>query len=573
MYFHHMVLTTNIELMAVIERLRRLGGDDGKVEVKRAREGLPSSLWETISAFANAEGGKVLLGVEERAFRLTGVLDAALAESQLSELCANQLEPPVRASVFTVVIEDASIVVVEVPAKPRAQRPCHLRSKGPFAGSRIRVADGDRKLSEYEIALLLSEREQPRADGSLVVGAHIDDLDPALLAEFLGRLRASRSQLFDKRTDESILRLLSVVGGEGEPIPTLAGLLAFGSYPQQFFPQLNLTFVSYPNKQAGEPGPDGERFLDNLAIDGNIGWMLKVAVAALQRNMKRVSIVEGTFRTERWEYPIEALREAIVNAMVHRDYGPSARGAQVQIEMYPDRVVVRNAGGLYGPIEPNQLGLIPSTSARNQTLLKILEDAPAEPGRTVCENRGSGISSMRASLAMAGMKPPTFTDSISTFSVTLSDEVLVDVSTLQWIDSLSPGVLSSTQRIALSLLRGGVPLRGWQIGQAASASEGDALRALEDLRAVGLVTKVGSGVEAEYRLSSPAQFGPGTLTVRERVLAVLTSNPLSRSEISVMVAADPQAVSSALVQLRRAGQARLIGEPRSKNARWIRAGG
>jgi ATP-dependent DNA helicase RecG len=202
-----------------------------------------------------------------------------------------------------------------------------------------------------------------------------------------------------------------------------------------------------------------------------------------------------------------------------------------------------------------------------------LEDAPAEPGWTVCENRGSGISSMRASLAMAGMKPPTFTDSISTFSVTLSDELLVDVSTLQWIDSLSPGVLSSTQRIALSLLRGGVPLRGWQIGQAASASEGDALRALEDLRAVGLVTKVGSGVEAEYRLSSPAQFGPGTLTVRERVLAVLTSNPLSRSEISVMVAADPQAVSSALVQLRKAGQARLIGEPRSKNARWIRAGG
>jgi ATP-dependent DNA helicase RecG len=241
--------------------------------------------------------------------------------------------------------------------------------------------------------------------------------------------------------------------------------------------------------------------------------------------------------------------------------------------MYPDRVVVRNAGGLYGPIEPNQLGLIPSTSARNQALLKILEDAPAEPGRTVCENRGSGISSMRASLAMAGMKPPTFADSISTFSVTFSDEALVDVSALQWIDSLSPGVLSPTQRIALSVLRGGVPLRGWQIGQAASTSEAIALRALEDLRVIGLVTKVGSGVGAEYRVSSSAQFGPGTLTIRERVLAVLSSNPLSRSEISLAVAADPQAVSSALVQLRKTGQARLIGEPRSKNARWIREGG
>ena len=79
--------------------------------------------------------------------------------------------------------------------------------------------------------------------------------------------------------------------------------------------------------------------------------MLTVAVAFLHRNMKRRSIVQGLFRTEQWEYPNEALREAIVNALAHRDYGPAALGTQVQLELFPDRLVVRNLGGLYGPVD------------------------------------------------------------------------------------------------------------------------------------------------------------------------------------------------------------------------------
>lgn len=243
--------------------------------------------------------------------------------------------------------------------------------------------------------------------------------------------------------------------------------------------------------QAGQLGPDGERFLDNIAIDGNIPAMLKTAIGVLQRNMKRRSVVDGAFRVDQWEYPVEALREAIVNALVHRDYGPSARGAQVQVELYPDRLVVRNSGRLYGRIEPSDLGFVPSTSARNQVLLKVLEDAPAEAGRTVCENRGSGISAMRISLENAGMVPPVFVDTISTFTVTLSNT-------------------------------------------------------------------------AKHRTHEPG------MSVRQKVLAVLGETPLSRTEISALTEAKPQVVSSILVQLRKSGMATLIGEPRSKNARWVR---
>ncbi len=489
-----MTLLDADEIETILQQLRLHGGDDGAVEAKRARDSLPSSLWESISAFANARGGLLLLGVDEKlGFQVTGVQNPALFESQIGELCANQMEPPVRATIYSVVVQELPIVVADVPATPRLQRPCHLRSKGAFAGSRIRVGDGDRKLSEYEVALLLGERQQPVHDRQVVKGSTLSDLDASALSEFVKRLRNSRVQLFADRTDGEVLCLLNVLAADadGKNVPTLAGLLAFGRYPQQFFPQLNITFVSYPGLEPGFGGSFGERFLDNVAIDGNIPMMVKTAIGVLQRNMKRRSTIQGAFRIDTPEYPLESVREAIVNALVHRDYGSSSLGAQVQIEMYPDRLVVRNAGGLYGSIDTKDLGVIPATSARNQALLKILEDAVAEPGRTVCENRGSGISTMRRGLQLEHLPPPIFTDAISTFAVSMGNERQVEMKSSN--------------------------------------------------------------------------------TVRDNVLLALSSTPTDRNELSKLIKADPQTVSSVLVQLRKEGLATLIGAPRSRASKWIKA--
>jgi len=128
--------------------------------------------------------------------------------------------------------------------------------------------------------------------------------------------------------------------------------------------------------------------------------------------------------------PEVALREAIVNALVHRDYSVGARGTQVQIEMYPDRLLVRSPGGLYGPVAIEELGLRGTSSSRNRALLKILADAPFEDGRTVCENVGSGIFTMRRAMADAGMEPPVFSDNVSTFEVTFPNHPLLDQDTL-----------------------------------------------------------------------------------------------------------------------------------------------
>lgn len=107
-----------------------------------------------------------------------------------------------------------------------------------------------------------------------------------------------------------------LIAHEDHLVPTLAGLLAFGSYPQQFEPQLNITVVVYPANHAGEPGPRGERFIENRSVDGSIPAMVAETIRILKRNMRRRSVISGLFRTDEWEYPEKELKELADRGLV-----------------------------------------------------------------------------------------------------------------------------------------------------------------------------------------------------------------------------------------------------------------
>ena len=269
--------------------------------------------------------------------------------------------------------------------------------------------------------ILVSGRGQPLDDIATIDGAGRADLDEGLIASLLNRMRSRRGPTMASQNDESILRMLGViVGEERKPSITLAGLISLGRYPQQFLPQLNVTFVAYPTV-TGRPLEDGTRFLDNEAIDGPIPTMVANAQAAVRRNITRRAVVSGAGRLDVWEYPDEAVREIVANALMHRDYHPSSHGSQVRIELYPDRLEVVNPGGLHGEVNSEHLFTQPVTSSRNSRLAKLLEDVEIPlTNRTVCENRGSGLLSVAASLQDAGLDLPAIKDGISNFSVTLN---------------------------------------------------------------------------------------------------------------------------------------------------------
>jgi ATP-dependent DNA helicase RecG len=556
----------------MLTELRAAGDDGSNIEAKRARSGFPHTLWETVSAFANTAGGYILLGVEQKnGFQVSGVDDPAAMANRLASLCTDELEPPVRADIWTAELEGQRVVVAKIPPTPKAQRPCHLKRTGPFGGSRVRVNDGDRSLTEYEVSLWLSERAQPSHDRRLVDTAAIDDLDPAALTRFVTRLRSTRRSVLGSMSDDEILRRTQVVGidDDGMLRPTLAGLLTFGIYPQQQYPQLNVTVVVFPTDRPGEVGPRGERFVDNRSVDGNVAAMLSGSLEVIHPHLKRRGIVQGLFRTEEPEYPIEVLREAIVNALVHRDYSPSSHGAQVQVELYPSRLVVRNPGGLYGPVDVTRLGFDTITSARNQVLLKLLEDAEAEPGRSVCENRGSGLATVREILGRSGMNPPSFQDTVSTFEFGVSNESLIDEPTALWMSELGVNGLRPTQLSALAYLkRRDNRLTNSTFRTVSGLRDSrEAGRQLRELLERGLLVQTGQRGTASYTLPGPTT----TTGVAAKVLAVLGDATLTSREIADSLGLPRQQVATTLSRLGRQGLVTLVGVPRSKNARWHRA--
>lgn len=566
-----------------LARLRRVGADHSTCEVKKSQGGLPTSLWETISAFANAQGGTIILGVDEKHdFAVVGVRDAGAIESALGSVC-NELEPVVRADIHTLLVGDKEVVVAEIPPVARDQRPCHKRSLGPWAGSRFRVSDGDRKLTDYEISVLLANRAEQHYDYAPAVRAKISDLDQLAVAGFLRRMRETRGVIFANKDDEELLSMLNVLTRHEEIlIPTLAGLLAFGIYPQQFEPQLNITVVAYPNTRVGDPGPRGERFTENRAVDGSIPVMVSEAIRILKRNMRRRSVVSGLFRTDEWEYPEEVLREAIVNALVHRDFSEYARGMQVQVELYPDRLVVRNPGGLYGPVEITSLGTNTVSSSRNRVLLKILEDTPLGDGHMVCENRGTGIARMRSALIEAGMEPPTFIDDIGIFQAEFPNHALLDQDALEWLSSLGGGPLTRAQMTALVMMRNGGHLTNNSFRSATGVQDSRAAyRELKELVDRGLIDQFGTRGSTYYELAGemPDENGitndgdtfdedQNLTELQRQVYEALGKDAVSRREVITRTGLEARQVIQVLRALRRKRLVIMIGEPRSKNALW-----
>lgn len=213
-------------------------------------------------------------------------------------------------------------------------------------------------------------------------GIIILGVDEKRLNDYLTAVKQERRNLSDNVSDEEILELMGVTSDE---IPTLAGLMTFSKYPQTYFPQLCITAISLPGTEMGIVGDDGERFMDNKRITGAIPDMLEEAVAFVRKNSRTKTIVDDNgHRNDKPEYPIRAVREAILNALVHRDYSMHTENVPVRIEMYRDRMEVLSSGGLYGKITIDALGKVrPET--RNAVLANMLELLK------ITENRYSGI--------------------------------------------------------------------------------------------------------------------------------------------------------------------------------------
>ena len=411
---------TQYELLDLLKDLREDNQEDVPLHIDSASHEVPKDLWKTLSAFANTPGGGViLLGIDPRKdFSITGVRSAVDMKDSILSLCS-QMCPRLDPLIQVFQLDNRDVIAIEVGEVLPGHKPCYYRGQGYYNGSYIRSGNEDRPLSPYEIQSISESSSQPKYDAEPLSGTSVKDLDPSLLRSFLERMRARPGTPFGDWNTEKILEASRVLVRDrhGKLSVSLAGWLSFAPYPQGLFPSLCITLLRFPTPVAGELGPDGERFLDNVKIEGPLPQLVVHSMKAVKRNMHRRDVVQGLFREEHWEYPEEAIREGIVNAIGHRDYSPQARVSQIQILMFPDRLECVSPGGIYGPIIPDQLGEAGIQSSRNETMMNILENLPPlGENRSLCENRGSGLAAVMVSCRKEKTVPSGFQGGPEPFS-------------------------------------------------------------------------------------------------------------------------------------------------------------
>lgn len=490
------------ELLELIENLKDSKSDTAHIEIKSCAGGFPKRLWETISAFANTPGGGVIiLGIKEEGAEITGVKEPGKYQKDLASLC-DQMSPVIRPLIEVHKIKGKVLVTAEIPEVSYKEKPCFYKGSGMISGSLIRVADGDRLLTQYEVQGFLDGRGQPLYDVEPVPGTTLKDLDQNILQLFLQRVK-ERSSKIGEWDDTRILHTYRVlVDHNGQGCVSLAGLICFGLYPQAYVPNLVTHVMVFPDVEEGERGKLGERLLDSKKVEGALIYAVPEIMSVIKRNIKHRNVVRGMLREDVLEYPEIFLREAVINALGHRDYSPLARGTAVQIKIFPNRIEIISPGGLFGPVTEERLGELGLQAARNTYLMKLLEDSPVpHENRVLCENRGTGIPSMINALKKAGMEPPAFKDLRNQFRVICYNTALFDEETLSWLQQFSHLDLTERQRYALAYIYHHKELTNPIYSRMCDCDSRLATRELGALVEKGIVEQHGSRRWAYYTLA------------------------------------------------------------------------
>ena len=317
--------------------------------------------------------------------------------------------------------------------------------------------------------------------------AVLEDLDPAQIEAYREEVdrRQPGSSLVRLPAEELLARIGAAVRIRGRLRPTLAGLLIFGLDPQQFYPAFTITFVHFAGTSTAQASPTDPLYLDNREFRGTLPAMIDGARAAILEKLSRGAVMDGFVRQDIHEYPEFAYREAIVNAVSHRDY--TLEGSFIQLRLFADRLEVQSPGGLGGNLTVDNI--VYEQYTRNPHIVRLLEELG------YVEHRGLGVDKMIHAMTGAGLKAPSFEDRSSSFWVTLRRSVAV-----RPLPELTRLGLNERQVRALETLRTQGRLTNREYQQEFDVSERTALYDLQGLVDAGLALPVSSGRGRYYIL-------------------------------------------------------------------------
>lgn len=432
------------------------GDESVEIEAKRGEE-IGKSILETISAFSNEpdrNGGYLLLGVSKKDsslfpdYEITGVSKPDQVQASLATQCRGSFNITLRPIIDVVTRNGKAVIIAHIPEVQPPEKPVFIKSRGITHGAFRRIGSTDHRCTDDDLAMFLQGRSHQGFDETPIPETTADDFEPRALREYR-RLRAdvspSASEL--SLSDEELLDSLgATIIHEEKRCATIAGLLLFGKAAalRRHFPMMRVDYIRVAGREwMADPE---KRYEYALEMREPLILMIPRLISQITDDIpKGFSLPEySPTRKDIPLIPYRVIREAVVNALMHRNYRVHST---VQIIRFSNRLEIHNPG--YSLVAEDRLGEPRATQTRNPRIADVLHDLH------YAETKGTGIRTMREQMAQANLTVPVFLSDRQNdnFSVTLLTVHFLEQEDINWLKAFKHCRLTNEEARAMVFLR------------------------------------------------------------------------------------------------------------------------
>lgn len=376
------------------------------LEFKENTKSLPGII-KTIVAFANTSGGVLIIGIKDKTKEIIGVTNAFLEEERIANAVNDSIAPLIIPDIEIHTYRDRELIIIRVP---HTAGPFYLKTEGLEKGVHVRFGSTNR-LADREMLAALKLFSENRTFDELPVPKGTIDED-AVETAFLSA---------NKKLKKEHYELLNIITPYmGKNTPTVGGILLFSKERFKLFPDATIRCARFK-------GNTKENILDQKEITSFLSVSVSDILLFIERNTSLKGEIGIIHRRNISEYPPVALREAIINAILHSDY--SIKGCHIQIAIFDDRIEITNPGGLpFG--QTIQKALAGFSKLRNRVIGRVFREL------NLIEQWGSGLQRIFAVCKEEGLKPPIIEEHNNQFRITLYSERIKQRQFLDWEKTL-----------------------------------------------------------------------------------------------------------------------------------------
>ena len=373
-------------------------GESKNIEYKVSLPDKSEKYMKTIVAFANTQGGKLIVGVDDKTHQIVGVENDVLFQlmdgiaNAVSDSCVPQIIPDIEPQT----VDGKTVIVVSVEAGKN--RPYYLKSKGKDNGTYIRVAGTSRQAFPEKIKELEMEGARISWDELTCVGYPVSEEATEKLCQDIEKFRKKAGMSEHSVKKEQLINWKILKQSEGQLLATNAYALLTSDY-----------FSFSKTQCAVFKGTDRAMFLDKREFTGPIYTQIEEAVDFVLRNIRLGATIDGLVRKEKYELPPEAIREMIINAHCHRNLLDESC---IQVAVYDDRLEVTSPGGLYNGLTYEEV-MNGHSKIRNKAIANIFSQMG------LVEAWGSGVKRILNAAKEYGLPEPKFQEFDNMFRVEL----------------------------------------------------------------------------------------------------------------------------------------------------------